>query len=59
MCRSQMNSTTLGDHIASLTEKQVEAAANHVLNGKERNNATLKRLFFLCQGALLNYWSFK
>ena len=50
LCRSKMNATTLGDHLAVLSHKQVETAANHVLNGKETNNATLKKLFSSIRG---------
>ena len=50
LCRSKMNATTLGDHLAVLSHKQVETAANHVLNGKQTNNATLKKLFSSIRG---------
>ena len=50
MCKSNLDNSTLGEHLASLTEKQIEIATNHVINGQETNNIVLKRLFSSIRG---------
>ena len=54
MCRSNLSSSSLGEHIASLSQKQIELATDHVINGKEPKNVVLKRVFSSVKGHCSN-----
>ena len=40
-----MNPSSFGEALSQLTQKQVQIAATHVLNGENTNNKVLKRLY--------------
>ena len=46
ICNSKLNTRTLGDQLAMLSQNQVEEAVNHIVNGKETDNPVLKNPLF-------------
>ena len=49
-CKSSFKSSTLADHLSILSGEEVETAMNHILDGEETSNATLKKLFTSMRG---------
>ena len=44
-CKSDFKSSTVAECLSTITQKEVETAARHILNGEETTNTTLKKLF--------------